>query len=117
MTEAALCGLCVLRREDNNIVVQPRGQHLQACFYWTNIRVCMCVCVCWCVCVSWYNQASSPACRASCRSLGCERFNARRDLAHCVLDGDEGVVAVAIMTTVERLLLGLVLFFTWHDTR
>jgi hypothetical protein len=47
----------------------------------------------------------------------CERFDARRNLAHCVLDGDEGVVAVAIITTVERLLLGLVLFFTWHDTR
>ena len=27
-----------------------------------------------------------------------------------------GVVAVAVITTVERVLLGLVLFFTWHDT-
>ena len=46
-----------------------------------------------------------------------KRFHARRNLAHGFLDGDESVVAVAIITTVELVLLGLVLFFTWHDTR
>ena len=40
-----------------------------------------------------------------------------RNLAHSFLDGDESVVAVAIITTVELALLGVVLFITWHDTR
>ena len=61
--------------------------------------------------------ASSPAISTPDGSPRCERIDARRNLAHGFLDGDESVVAVVIITTVELALLGVVLFMTWHDTR
>ena len=38
-------------------------------------------------------------------------------LAQSVLDSGEIVLAAAAILTVERLLLGVVLSITWHDTR
>jgi hypothetical protein len=61
--------------------------------------------------------ASSPASSTPDGSPRCERIDARRNLAHGFLDGDESVVAVVIITTVELALLEVVSFITWHDTR
>ena len=38
-------------------------------------------------------------------------------VAQSVLDGGEVFLAAAAILTVERLLLGVVLSITWHDTR
>ena len=51
-----------------------------------------------------------------CHGIYNERFNTRRDLTDHVLDMDDGGVAIVIIITVERLLLGWV-FFRGHDER